>query len=64
MQCKKSLLFIVASLVLGATELQAQEPIRLAFIDPLSGSFSSSGYNGLRQFQFAVEELVNSRGGY
>lgn len=41
----------------------AQEPIRIAYIDPLSGSFSATGNNGLRQFQFAVEELVNSKGG-
>ncbi|MEX0618238.1 MAG: branched-chain amino acid ABC transporter substrate-binding protein [Pseudohongiellaceae bacterium] len=53
-----ALLFALAS-----TGTQAQEPIRIAYIDPLSGSFSATGYNGLRQYQFAVEELVNSRGG-
>lgn len=52
---------LLALLPIGAA--LAQEPVRIAFIDPLSGSFSSTGYNGLRQFQFAVEELVNSRGG-
>lgn len=63
MQCTKYVSLIISSLLLGITQLQAQEPIRLAFIDPLSGSFSASGYNGLRQYQFAVEELVNSKGG-
>lgn len=41
----------------------AQDSIRIAYIDPLSGAFSATGYNGLAQFQFAVEELVNSKGG-
>lgn len=41
----------------------AQETIKIAYIDPLTGAFSATGYNGLAQFQFAVEELVNSRGG-
>ncbi len=45
------------------TASHAQAPIRIAYIDPLSGSFSATGYNGLRQYQFAVEELVNSKGG-
>ena len=42
---------------------QAQETIRIAFIDPLSGPFASVGSNGLIQFQFAAEELVNKKGG-
>lgn len=39
------------------------ENIKIAFIDPLSGPFASTGTNGLHQYQFAVEELVNSKGG-
>ena len=50
-------------LLSSSAGLLAQEPIRIAYIDPLSGSFSATGNNGLRQFQFAVEELVNSKGG-
>ena len=41
----------------------AQEPVRIAYIDPLSGAFSATGHNGLVQFQFAVEHLVNAQGG-
>lgn len=41
----------------------AQDPIRIAYIDPLTGAFSATGYNGLVQFQFAVDELINSKGG-
>lgn len=53
--------FLVSAFAVGF--VAAQEPIRIAYIDPLSGSFSATGNNGLRQFQFAVEELVNSNGG-
>lgn len=42
---------------------QEQDVIRIAYIDPLSGAFSATGNNGLVQFQYAVEELVNKRGG-
>lgn len=39
------------------------DPIRIAYIDPLTGAFSATGHNGLVQFQHAVEELVNAKGG-
>lgn len=41
----------------------AQAPIRIAFIDPLSGSFASVGTSGLRQLEFAADYLYNSKGG-
>ena len=41
----------------------AQEPVRIAFMDPLSGSFSSIGNSGLKQLQFAADYLFNERGG-
>lgn len=54
---------LLTALLTLSTLSQAQEPVKIAYIDPLSGSFSATGYNGLRQFQFAVDELVNSKGG-
>ncbi|MEL7154860.1 MAG: branched-chain amino acid ABC transporter substrate-binding protein, partial [Pseudomonadota bacterium] len=39
------------------------ENIKIAFIDPLSGPFAGTGTNGLHQFEFAAETLVNSQGG-
>src|SRR3989338_7218109 len=39
------------------------DTIRIAYIDPLTGAFSATGHNGLVQFQHAVEELVNAKGG-
>ncbi len=39
------------------------DPIKIAFIDPLSGAFAATGTNGLHQFEFAAEELVNKQGG-
>jgi len=38
------------------------ENIKIAFIDPLSGPFATSGTNGLAEFEFAVEELINKKG--
>jgi branched-chain amino acid transport system substrate-binding protein len=37
--------------------------VKIAFIDPLSGPFASTGTNGLHQFEFAAETLVNAKGG-
>ena len=63
----KTLINIISACVLtlsaGSAIAQSQAPIRIAYIDPLTGSFSATGYNALRQFQFAVDELVNSKGG-
>ena len=39
------------------------ENIKIAFIDPLSGPFASTGTNGLHQYEFAAETLVNAKGG-
>jgi len=42
---------------------RAEEPIRIAFIDPLSGPFATSGESGLRTFEYAIQTLVNDKGG-
>ncbi|MGJ8688846.1 MAG: branched-chain amino acid ABC transporter substrate-binding protein [Gammaproteobacteria bacterium] len=55
--------FIGILLSCTAMVSSAQDPIRIAYIDPLTGAFSATGYNGLVQFQFAVDELINSKGG-
>lgn len=46
-----------------STGAQAADPIKIAFIDPLSGPFATTGESGLRTFEFAVDELVNQKGG-
>jgi len=40
----------------------AADPVRIAFIDPLSGPFAAVGTSGLRQFQFVADE-INKAGG-
>lgn len=50
------------SLLIGASAAFA-ENIKIAFIDPLSGPFASTGTNGLHQWQFAADHLVNEKGG-
>ncbi len=58
----------LTGLVLSATvaitaAAQPSEPIRLAFMDPLSGTFASVGNSGLKQLQFAADHFYNSKGG-
>jgi branched-chain amino acid transport system substrate-binding protein len=50
------------ALAIGAGAAFA-ENIKIAFIDPLSGPFASTGTNGLHQYEFAAETLVNAKGG-
>ncbi|MFC6640268.1 ABC transporter substrate-binding protein [Sulfitobacter sp. JBTF-M27] len=50
------------SLIVGATAAFA-ENVKIAFIDPLSGPFASTGTNGLHQYEFAADYMVNQNGG-
>ncbi len=50
------------SLIIGASTAFA-ENIKIAFIDPLSGPFASTGTNGLHQFEFAADYMINDKGG-
>ncbi len=50
------------ALVMGASTAFA-ENIKIAFIDPLSGPFASTGTNGLHQFEFAAQYMINDNGG-
>ncbi|MGM0631990.1 MAG: branched-chain amino acid ABC transporter substrate-binding protein [Pseudomonadota bacterium] len=56
-------LLVVALLPLSGTGALAQDPIRIAFIDPLTGTFAAQGEGGLNQLRFAADYLVNDRGG-
>jgi branched-chain amino acid transport system substrate-binding protein len=52
-----------ASAVIGiAPEVRAQDTIKIAYIDPLSGGGASIGEVGLKTFQFLADE-VNAKGG-
>jgi len=58
---------LVGVLVMGllawiAPGAMSADPIRVAYIDPLSGPFAATGENGLHQFRFAAEHL-NRAGG-
>lgn len=55
-------LLLSGLLAFSGTSL-AQEPVRIAFMDPLSGTFASIGTSGLKLIQFAADYLFNSRGG-
>lgn len=46
-----------------AAPAAAQEPLRLAYIDPLSGAFAATGESGYKVLAFAADHLFNSQGG-
>jgi branched-chain amino acid transport system substrate-binding protein len=50
------------TLSVSATAVFA-ENVKIAYIDPLSGPFAATGSNGLHQYEFAAERLVNEQGG-
>ena len=52
-----------AAIATMSTSAVFAEDIKIAFIDPLSGPFAATGKQGLAQYQFAAEELVNKTGG-
>ena len=54
---------LLAAILTASSTVQAQEPVRIAFMDPLSGAFASIGTSGLKQIQFAADYLFNSKGG-
>ena len=56
------LIFVAASAAVPAWA-QEREPVRIAFLDPLSGPFTSIGTSALLQLEFAADYLFNSRGG-
>jgi len=48
---------------ISSPKVYAADPIQIAFIDPLTGPFATTGESGLRSFEYAVEKLVNEKGG-
>lgn len=48
---------------MSAFSVQAADVVKIGFIDPLSGPFASTGTNGLAQYQYAADALVNEKGG-
>lgn len=53
---------LTAGFVLSSAS-SAQEPVRIAFMDPLSGTFASIGNTGLKLLEFAADYYYNSKGG-
>ncbi len=59
---KKLAGFVLASGVFFSSSVFA-DTVKIAFIDPLSGPFATQGSNGLAEWKYAVETLVNEKGG-
>jgi branched-chain amino acid transport system substrate-binding protein len=56
-------LAVVLAMVAGLTQSATPaDPIRIAYIDPLSGPFAATGENGLNQFRYAAD-AINKAGG-
>lgn len=53
---------VAAAALAGTPALAQGEPIKIAFIDPLSGPFANTGDIGLKQFQFEAAR-INAAGG-
>ena len=61
---KPLLLFTLALVMVAGLASQAvpADPIKIAYVDPLSGPFAATGENGLNQFRYAAE-AINKTGG-
>lgn len=61
---KSMKLGIAAALAVSvAASAAVAQNVKIAFIDPLSGPFAGTGTNGLNQFEFAADKMVNEKGG-
>lgn len=59
----KTRALIISFLIVVAAQVSADDTIRIAYVDPLSGTFASTGESGFVQLKFAIENLVNAKGG-
>ena len=59
---KKIASFVLASGVFFSSSVFA-DTVKIAFIDPLSGPFATTGTIGLAEWKYAAEKLVNEKGG-
>jgi branched-chain amino acid transport system substrate-binding protein len=54
---------VIVALVAGlASSATPADPVKVAFVDPLSGPFAATGENGLNQFKYAADG-INKAGG-
>ena len=61
---KTTRLGVAAALALSVSAVSAfAQDIKIAFIDPLSGPFATTGTNGLAEYEFAADYFVNQKGG-
>ena len=63
MKIFKKLIAMVMAIGVFISSSAFADTVKIAFIDPLSGPFATTGSNGLAEWKFAVEKLVNEKGG-
>lgn len=55
---------VLSAVVAGIAGTAAYaDTVKIAFIDPLSGPFAAVGSQGLAQYKYAADQLVNQKGG-
>jgi branched-chain amino acid transport system substrate-binding protein len=55
-------LLLLAACVTFTSPARAEDTIKIAYIDPLSGLMAATGEHGLKEFQYIAEQ-INARGG-
>ncbi len=65
-QTARSFAVAVALVVCAALPAAAQQVVKLAYIDPLSGPFANVGESGFKHFQFVIDDINrrNLAGGF
>ena len=58
----RTVLFAAAAVAVAAIPVAAEDTVRLAYIDPLSGGGASIGEIGLKQFNY-MADVTNANGG-
>jgi len=56
-----ALALLVAAFLAASFPTAAQQAVRMAYVDPLSGAFANTGEHGLKHFQFTADE-INRKG--
>lgn len=60
---QKKFIYSMCALGLLATSMTTQAQVKIAYIDPLSGSFANVGEGGLKHFREVAEVDINQKGG-
>jgi len=52
---------VLAAFLAASLPAAAQQVVRMAYVDPLSGAFANTGEHGLKHYQFLAEDINRNR---